>query len=168
MESPHTEQRSLAWLIVAAAGVRAALGIIVTIDAYLKWQPRLCCPLRRIFAERGQQPAWLARAVVSIVAAPCHAGRRVLHHCHPADRNCTAVGLLLGVTRRLTDIGGALFSLLIWSTAEGFGGPYTSAATNLGPAFVHVLMFIAVALFERLLRTSPYSLDYYIEQRFPR
>ena len=39
MEPESPEQRSLAWLIVAAAGVRVALGTIVAIDAYLKWQP---------------------------------------------------------------------------------------------------------------------------------
>src|SRR5581483_2401091 len=33
------ERRTLGWLIVVAAGVRAAFGIFVASDAYLKWQP---------------------------------------------------------------------------------------------------------------------------------
>lgn len=79
-----------------------------------------------------------------------------------------AVGLLFGIARRLTYVAGALFSLLIWSTAEGFGGPYTSGATNLGPALMYALVFVAAALFERFLGPSPYSLDYYIGRRFPK
>jgi nitrite reductase (NO-forming) len=79
-----------------------------------------------------------------------------------------ATGLLLGLARRITYIVGALFSLLIWSTAEGFGGPYTSGATNVGPALVYALIFIAAALFEHLLGRNPYSPDYYIERRYPK
>ena len=79
-----------------------------------------------------------------------------------------AIGLLFGLARRLTYIAGALFSLLIWSTAEGFGGPYTSGATNLGPALMYALVFVTAALFERFLGPSPYSLDYFIVRRFPR
>lgn len=62
MNSETTEQtRSAAWLIVAAAGVRAAFGVVMAVDAYLKWQPA--------FAEHyvgylqnaaNAQPAWLA------------------------------------------------------------------------------------------------------------
>jgi nitrite reductase (NO-forming) len=77
------------------------------------------------------------------------------------------IGLLLGFARRITYVVGALFSLLIWSTAEGFGGPYTSGATNIGPALVYALVFIAIASFERVTGSSPYSLDYYIERLFP-
>ncbi|HZS17116.1 MAG TPA: multicopper oxidase domain-containing protein [Candidatus Udaeobacter sp.] len=79
-----------------------------------------------------------------------------------------AIGLLFGLARRVTYIVGALFSLLIWSTAEGFGGPYTSGATNLGPALIYALIFVAAAVFERLLGPTPYSLDYYIAQLFPK
>jgi hypothetical protein len=39
VESPSSEQRSLGWLVVGAAAVRVALGIIVAVDAWLKWQP---------------------------------------------------------------------------------------------------------------------------------
>jgi nitrite reductase (NO-forming) len=36
---PITETGPTAWLIVAAAGVRTAFGVIMAVDAYLKWQP---------------------------------------------------------------------------------------------------------------------------------
>ena len=161
------QERSLAWLAVLAAGVRSALGIVVAIDAYLKWQPGFAAHYVGYLQNAANgQPAWLASWFhfwLRLVTA--HTGffvgaTRLLE-------TAIAVGLLLGFARRVTYLAGALFSLLIWSTAEGFGGPYTSGATNLGPAFIYALMFVAVALFDRLLGPTPYSLDYYIEGRFP-
>src|SRR5574338_212050 len=78
-----------------------------------------------------------------------------------------AIGLLFGLARKWTFIVGGLFSLLIWSTAEGFGGPYATGVANLGPALVYVLLFAALLIFEQVLGKTPYSMDYYIEQRFP-
>ena len=169
MNSKSVESdRTLAWLLVAAAGVRAAFGIIMAIDAYLKWQPAFAAHYVGYLqnAIKGQ-PLWLApwfnfwlRIVIQHTTFFVLATRLI--------ETAIAVGLLLGLARRITYIGGALFSLLIWSTAEGFGGPYTSGATNLGPALVYALVFVAIALFERVLGSTPYSLDYYIGGRFPR
>jgi nitrite reductase (NO-forming) len=169
MESKSvTEERALGWLIVAAAGVRATFGIFVAIDAWLKWQPGFAAHYVGYLQNAANgQPSWLypwfhfwiqlvsPRADFFILAT------RLIE-------TAIAIGLLFGLARRLTYIAGALFSLLIWSTAEGFGGPYTSGATNLGPALMYALVFVASALFERLLGPSPYSLDYFIAQRFPK
>jgi nitrite reductase (NO-forming) len=167
-EDATAQARSLAWLVVAAAGVRAALGIIIAIDAYLKWRPGFAAHYAGYLQNAAKgQPAWLApwfnfwlRIVSNHTAFFIGATRLI--------ETAIALGLLLGFARRVTYIAGALFSLLIWSTAEGFGGPYTSGATNLGPALIYALMFVAVALFERLLGNTPYSVDYYIERCFPR
>jgi nitrite reductase (NO-forming) len=168
MNSHSTEERSLAWLIVAAAGLRAALGVVIAIDAYLKWQPGFAAHYVGYLQNAANgQPPWLApwfRLWLQLVTP--NAGFFIL--ATRLIETAIAIGLLLGLARRVTYIAGALFSLLIWSTAEGFGGPYTSGATNIGPALIYALIFMAVALFERLLGSSPYSLDHYIERRFPR
>lgn len=161
------ERRTLAWVIVAAAGVRVAFGIIMAVDAYLKWQPAFAAHYVGYLqnAMKGQ-PLWLApwfnfwlRLVIQHTDFFVLATRLI--------ETAIAIGLLLGLARRITYIAGVLFSLLIWSTAEGLGGPYTSGATNLGPALVYGLVFAALALFERVLGSTPYSLDYYIGRRFP-
>jgi nitrite reductase (NO-forming) len=168
MDSPNEERRTLAWLLVAAAGVRVAFGIIMAVDAWLKWQPAFAAHYVGYLqnAMKGQPP-WLApwfnfwlRIVTQHTSFFVFTTRLI--------ETAIAIGLLLGLARRITYIGGALFSLLIWSTAEGFGGPYTSGATNLGPALVYALVFISAALFEHLLGSTPYSLDYYIGRRFPK
>ncbi|HEX5490762.1 MAG TPA: multicopper oxidase domain-containing protein [Candidatus Udaeobacter sp.] len=162
------ERRTLGWVLVAAAAVRTAFGIIMAIDAYLKWQPAFAAHYVGYLQNAMKaQPAWLApwfsfwlRLVIQHTDFFVLATRLI--------ETAIAVGLLLGFARRVTYIAGALFSLLIWSTAEGFGGPYTSGATNLGPALVYALVFVMIALFERLLGSTPYSLDYYISRKFPR
>jgi nitrite reductase (NO-forming) len=161
------ERRSKGWLVVAAAGVRVAFGILMAVDAYLKWQSAFAAHyVGYLQNAANSQPFWLApwfNFWLRIVTP--HTGSFVL--ATRLIETAIAAGLLLGVARRIIYVVGALFSLLIWSTAEGFGGPYTSGATNLGPALVYALVFIAAALFERLLGPSPYSLDCYIARRFP-
>jgi hypothetical protein len=41
--------------------------------------------------------------------------------------------LLLGVARRAGYAVGIVYSLLVWGVGEGFGGPYTSGATDIAP-----------------------------------
>jgi nitrite reductase (NO-forming) len=162
------EARSLGWLIVAASAVRAAFGVIIAIDAYLKWQPGFAAHYVGYLQNAANgQPPWLApwfNLWLHLVTP--RSGFFIL--ATRLIETAIAIGLLFGLARRVTYIVGALFSLLIWSTAEGFGGPYTSGATNLGPALIYALIFVAMALFERLLGPTPYSLDYYIARRFPK
>lgn len=163
-----TETAATAWLIVAAGAVRAAFGILMAIDAWLKWQPAFAAHYVGYLQNAANaQHHWLQpwfhlwlRVVVAHTGFFVTATRLI--------ETAVAIGLLLGFARRITYSAGALFSLLIWSTAEGFGGPYTAGATNVGPALVYALIFIAAALFEHLLGSNPYSLDYYIERRYPR
>src|SRR5256885_102550 len=128
----------------------------------------ICRALCRLPSERRERTAALVARVVSYVAASGHDAHRLLISATRLIETAIAIGLLLGFARRITYFAGALFSLLIWSTAEGFGGPYTSGATNIGPALVYALVFIAAALFEHLLGRNPYSLDYYIGRRYPK
>ncbi len=79
-----------------------------------------------------------------------------------------AVGLLAGLARRWIYWFGAFFSLLLWSTAEGFSGPYVVGAANLGPSLAYVLVFVTLGLCERAIGRTPYSIDYHLERRWPR
>jgi nitrite reductase (NO-forming) len=58
-----------------------------------------------------------------------------------------------------------VFSLLIWATAEGFGGPYTSGAADIGTAIIYAVVFAALLALSYYAGPSRYSADYYIEQR---
>jgi len=42
-----------------------------------------------------------------------------------------AIGLIFGIFSNITMISGFFLSLMIWSTAEGFGGPYMPGSTDI-------------------------------------
>jgi nitrite reductase (NO-forming) len=162
------ETESAAWLIVAAAALRTAFGVLMAIDAWLKWHPGFAAHYVGYLQNAATgQPHWLQGwfqmwlRLVTMHTEFFISATRIIE-------TAIAIGLLLGLARRVTYFAGALFSLLIWSTAGGFGGPYTSGATNVGPALVYALVFITAGLFEHLLGRNPYSLDYYVGRRFPR
>jgi nitrite reductase (NO-forming) len=52
-----------------------------------------------------------------------------------------ALCLILGVFVDLACIGGSVLAVLVWTTAEGFGGPYKAGSTNVGTAIIDVLVF---------------------------
>src|SRR5512133_3452137 len=162
-----THDRML-WITAAVSAVRAAFGLIWAIDAFLTWRPEFSAHHVGYLQNAMQgQPQWLLPwfnlwvQIVTPTAGLFIWLTRIIE-------TLIAIGLLFGLARKWTFIIGGLFSLLLWSTAEGFGGPYTTGASNLGPALVYVLLFAALLLFERLVGRTPYSVDYYIEERFPR
>ena len=54
-----------------------------------------------------------------------------------------ALVLLLGVARRAGYTAGVMYTLLLWGVGEGFGGPYRSGATDIGPGIIYALLFVA-------------------------
>jgi nitrite reductase (NO-forming) len=168
MQKTYTDTRDLTlWIVAAKAAVRAAFGLIWAIDAFLTWRPEFAAHYVGYLQNAAQgQPQWLLPwfnawiAVVTPAAGVFIWLTRILE-------TLIAIGLLFGLARKWVYIIGGLFSLLLWATAEGFGGPYTTGASNLGPALVYVLLFAALLLFERLIGRNPYSVDYYLERRFP-
>ena len=78
-----------------------------------------------------------------------------------------ALAVLVGFARKLSYTAALVFSLLIWSTAEGFGGPYAGASADVdtGAGLIYALVFASLLAFAYYLGTSRYSVDYYLEQR---
>ena len=78
-----------------------------------------------------------------------------------------AIALIFGFARRLTYLAAVVFSLLIWSVAEGFGGPYTASSTDIGTAIVYAVVFLALYGLEQLAGEAKYSVDDAIERKLP-
>ena len=151
-----------AWPAVAAAALRVAFGVIWAVGAALTWSPDFAVHYVGYLHNAAQgQPAWLAGwfAMWIGVVTP-HA--MLFTWLTRIIETTIALALLTGFARKTLYIVGALFSLLVWSTAEGFGGPYTVGANNMGTAITYVLIFVALIAINTRGGRSPYSLDYFI------
>src|SRR5579875_3300447 len=155
-----------AWQAVTRTALRVAFGLIWVANAAFTWTSGFAVHYVGFLHNAAQgQPGWSSWwfdfwiALVSPHAALFVWLTRIIE-------TALALALLLGIARRTAYAAGALFSLLVWSTAEGFGGPYTVGATNMGAGIVYVLVFIALLVVSRS-GPGPYSLDHYIERAWP-
>ncbi|GFG74482.1 hypothetical protein MBOT_18470 [Mycobacterium botniense] len=118
--------------------------MIWAIDAWLKWQPGFRATLLpSMLATAAGQPHWLMPWFDFWIRLQRPAPQLWAYFAAIVE-TMIAITLLLGVSRRVVYIGGACYSLMIWSTAEGFGGPYTPGSTDVGPSIIYVLVFCAL------------------------
>lgn len=128
------------------AVLRIAFGIIWAIDAFFKWQPDFFINLTSYLAGGAEgQPLLVQKWIhlwISVVGVNPHLFAVLVALAETA----LAIALIFGIFTRLACYGGILLSLVIWSTAEGFGGPYTAGSTDIGSAIIYVLVFVALVI----------------------
>jgi len=168
MSSPGDRERSSdVWPDVANAALRIAFGIIWAVGAAFTWTSQFAANYVGYLHNAAQgQPAWSAWWFDMWIAVVTPNATAFVWLTRIAE-TLLAIALLLGFARKTTYVLGALLSLLIWATAEGFGGPYTVGATNMGTALTYVLIFLLLIGINYRGGTSPYSVDYLIERRWP-
>jgi nitrite reductase (NO-forming) len=76
-----------------------------------------------------------------------------------------AIAVIVGFARKLTYSTAIMFNLLIWATAEGFGGPYTSGSSDISTAVIYAVVFGALLGFSYYQGTPQLSVDAYLERR---
>jgi len=146
-------------------GLRIAFGVIWAIDAVFKWTPAFRHELVGILNDAAQgQPSWLHGWFhLSTSQAQAHPGLFV--YSTAVIETTIALALLLGFARKTTYIAGALFSLLIWATAEGFGGPYSSGSTDIGAAVMYAVVFAGLLALSYESGPSYFCVDHLVERR---
>jgi len=145
--------------------LRISFGIIWLIDAVLKWLPGFRSGyMDAIMGEAQGQPGWL-KPWFDFWIKFQHPRVTLFAYLVAVVETLIALALIAGVARKLTYISAIVFSLLIWGTAEGFGGPYTSGASDIGTAIIYAVVFAALLALSYYAGPSRYSADYYIEKR---
>ena len=145
--------------------LRISFGIIWLIDAGLKWLPGFKDSyMSTIMGIRDGQPAGL-RWWFDFWINLQHPAVTFFWALVATAETLIAVALIVGFARKTTYIAAIVFSLLIWSTAEGFGGPYTSGSSDIGTAVVYAVVFGGLLLLNYYEGTSRYSVDYYVEKK---
>ena len=145
--------------------LRIAFGIIWLIDATLKWLPGFKDSyMSTIMATRDGQPFWL-RWWFDFWINLLHPQARFFAYLVGVLESLIALALIAGFARKVTYIAAIVFSFLIWGTAEGFGGPYTSGASDIGTAIIYAVVFGALLALSYYEGTARYSADYYLEKK---
>jgi uncharacterized membrane protein YphA (DoxX/SURF4 family) len=145
--------------------LRISFGIIWLIDATLKWLPGFRASyMSTIMAEAQGQPGWL-KPWFDFWIRFQHPQATFVAYLAAVIETLIALALIAGFARKITYSAAIVFSLLIWGTAEGFGGPYTSGASDIGTVVIYALVFAALLTISYYAGPARYSADYYLEQK---
>jgi nitrite reductase (NO-forming) len=145
--------------------VRVTFGVVWLIDAILKWLPGFRDGYTdAIKGAADGQPDWL-KPWFNFWINLQEPRATFFAYLVAVVETLIALALIAGFARKLTYTAAIVFSLLIWSTAEGFGGPYTSGASDIGTAVIYALVFAALLVFSYYQGTPRFSVDYYLDKR---
>jgi uncharacterized membrane protein YphA (DoxX/SURF4 family) len=161
----HTKHHPDEPVFSAGDGLRIGFGLIWAIDAAFKWQSGFRQGFMGMVMEQGQgQPGWLHGWFHFWINLQ-HPHSNFFAYATAVVETLIAVALLIGFARKSIYLFGALFSLTIWGTAEGFGGPYGSSSTDIGAAVMYAVVFAALLAIEYEAGVSRFSVDHLIEKR---
>lgn len=154
----------LAWHVTI---LRIVFGFMWAVDASFKWGSTFRDNFLADIQSAGQgQARWLHGWFNFWSTLMAH-NPHLFAYTVAAVESVIALALLIGLARRSTYLAAALFSLMIWAIAEGFGGPYGSDSTDIGTGIVYAVVFLALYGLDRLATPAKWSVDRYIEQKFP-
>jgi len=145
---------------------RVVFGLVWVIDGAFKFVPGLVSQFPGMITTDGQ-PAWL-QGWFNFWAAQATANPAFWVYTTGALELAVGLGLVFGLMRKITYIGGALLALFIWAVPESFGGPYGSGSTDIGTGIIYAMVFAMLIVINASYGSSRWSLDYLIEQHFPR
>jgi uncharacterized membrane protein YphA (DoxX/SURF4 family) len=146
--------------------VRVIFGFIWLVNAFYKWQPAF----RRGFvglitaAAKGQ-PSWLMpwfQAWHNLIALQ----PALFSYGVALAETFLGLALIAGFARKLIYAFGAGWSIVIWTTAEGFGQQH-GVPTDIGAAIIYAVVFVALLALDTGCGTRAMSVDALIERRLP-
>ena len=121
--------------------VRIAFGIALAIDAGLKWSSGFFRHFSQYLSDAAEGQPEHIKDWIALWVHIVHANPSLFASAVAIAETLIAIGLILGVFSTLVNVAGALLMFLIWSTAEGFGGPYMPGSTDIGAAIIYILVF---------------------------
>ena len=144
--------------------VEVLFGLIWLADASLKFQPGFANSFSDLIAgSAAVQPAWL-QGWFSFWVSVTLPNPTLFAYFVSLCELALALALILGFMRKTTYAGGMLFSMIIWSVPEGFGGPYGPGSTDIGTGVIYAIVFLLLLGLNAMDRNNDYTLDKIIEK----
>ncbi len=153
------------WRLTGIGILRIIFGLVWAVDAYFKWQPGFVNDFMDYVAKAGDGQAPIVQSWLSFWMNIIHVNPQIFAYLTAIGETAVAVGLIFGIFSNLTNVVGILLSVVIWSTAEGFGGPYVAGSTDIGAAIIYTLVFVGLFLSSAGLYLG---LDRYLSPRLGR
>lgn len=126
--------------------VRVVFGLVWGVDAILKWAPQIRGDILTVLAQaQDGQPAW-EQAWIHLWVSIASIDPMLFGTFIALVETALALSLITGIASRYALYCGAVFSLIIWSVPQGFGGPYAWGSTDIDSGFVYFLVFVALIL----------------------
>jgi len=136
--------------------LRIVFGGVWAIDAYFKWLPGFRNGLVAMIASMiSGQPTWI-QSWIHLWLRIVSINPSLFAVLIAVIETIIALSLIFGLFTRPILIGSIIFSVLIWSIAEGFGGPYIAGSTDIGCAIIYAFVGMALLLGQSW---KAYSLD---------
>jgi thiosulfate dehydrogenase [quinone] large subunit len=145
------------------AALRIVFGAVWAIDAYFKWQPAFINNFTSYLLEGAQGQGPLVQGWINLWVHTVGVNPELFAYLVALGETGIALGLLFGLFTRMAMAGGIALAFVIWSTAEGFGGPYVAGSTDIGAAIIYVLLFFAL-WFGKSWRT--WSIDGWLKKKY--
>jgi len=134
------------WQAKGLGIVRILFGAILAIDASMKWSPAFLGHFAEYLDNAAQSQPHYIQAWIGMWGDIVRLNPEAFGYFIAISETLVAFGLLLGLFSAIVDIFGAVLMFLIWSTAEGFGGPYKAGSTDIGTAVIYTIVFAVLFL----------------------
>ena len=145
--SPTGNGAALApWRLTGLGILRIVFGLVWALDAWFKWQPDFIGNFSDYLTGAAKDQPAAVKSWIDLWINVVNVDPHVFAHAVAIGETLVALGLIFGVLSNLTNLGGILLSVVIWSTAEGFGGLYTAGSTDIGAAIIYALVFVGLFL----------------------
>jgi len=149
--------------------LRVLLGVVWLIDGILKFYSGFAGSFLTVLQNnQAAAPSWLTGWFTFWVNVTSPDPTAVVYTVGVFEI-LLGIALILGFMRKVAYSGGVVLALLIWAIPEAFGGLYTITpqTTDIGTGILYAFALSGLILINAAHGPSRYSIDYYIERRFP-
>jgi len=134
------------WRLNGIGLLRILFGIVWGIDAWFKWQPDFVNNFTTYLSGAQDGQPWPIHHWIGFWVNTVGIDPTFFAYATAVGETAIAIALIVGAFTNLTALVGVLLSVVIWSTAEGFGGPYNAGSTDIGAAIIYPLVFAGLFL----------------------
>ena len=144
--------------------LRILAGVVWLIDAASKLSPAFFSNFTSYLAHGAAGQPALVQAWVDLWVRGAGVNPHFFAIVVVVSEMAIAIGLIFGLLTDIALIGGIAMTLVIWSTAQGFGGPYVAGSTEIGSTAVYAITFIALWIGKSW---RAYSIDSVLKGKLP-